>query len=183
MSRSTSPVEVVAIYGVLAVMLVLVRKGRRDPVAATLPRGQRVRPVALEFLDPILSMILVGPLLVHELGRGPAHVIAALGGVLLAVPIGVARAKVMYVTSLPATTSVVLKRSGPEYALLGLLVILRTLEQPLSTVHSPLATLALTVLLSLAVSESLVRAGGIIWRYRTFDPQGPIEHGAPSSDG
>ncbi len=168
MSRSTSPIEIVAIYGVVAVMIVLVRKGRRDPAAKGLPKGQRVRPLALEFFDPILSMVLVGPLLVHELGRGAPHVLAALLGAVLGIPIGLARAKVMFVTALPATTSVVLTRSAPEYVLLGLLLILRTLEQPLSTVHSSAATLALAALLALAVGESFVRAGGIIWRYRSF---------------
>lgn len=166
MSSRPNPLELIALYGLLAVMLVLVRKGRRDPAAKDLPKGQRVRPLILEALDPILSVVVVGGLLVHELGRGWTHVAAALLGAAVGIPIGMARARVMFVRALVATRAVVLRRSGPEYELLGLLLVLRAAEQPLSRITAGPATLALSALLGLALYESFVRAGGIIVRYR-----------------
>jgi hypothetical protein len=145
----------------------LVRKGRLDPAAKDLERRQRIRPLALEWLDPLIAGALVGPLLWHELAKGFSYVGVGLLGAALGIAIGLLRARVMFVRALPESRSVILTRSTAEYLLLGVLLVLKLSEDAVDRVHSGPFTLVLTALLALAVVESLSRSVAITLRYRS----------------
>ncbi len=153
-------------FDLIVAAALLVRKGRLHPAAKDLEPRQRIRPLALELLDPLIAVALVGPLLWHELAKGVSYVGMALLGAAVGVAIGVLRARVMFVRALPQSRSVILTRSTAEYLLLGLLFVLKLSEDAIDRVHSGPFTLVLTALLALAVVESFGRSIAITLTYR-----------------
>jgi hypothetical protein len=151
----------------------LVRKGRADTKAATLAPRQRVRPVLLEMLDPLLAIIVVGPVLAHELNVDTWHVLAGLVGVGAGIPIGLVRSRVQYVRAMKSAKSVVLVRSRAEYALILLLVLLRSSESSIRGNHSTSVTLLFALLLALPIGESCARTLSMVNKYRNETVEAP----------
>jgi hypothetical protein len=165
-NSAPSGISLVLLYGFLIAMVILRRRGRRQVEPGSLERGQRQRPLLMTWLDPVLSLLFIGPVLWDLVTRDPAHILAALLGAVAAVPIGIARARTMYVRAVPEHRSVVFRRSQLEYGLLGVLLILRLAEAAIARQHSGLVTFALTALISLAVSESICRTAAVTVLYR-----------------
>ena len=120
----------------------------------------------MTWLDPVLSVLFIGSVLWSLASRDPSHVLAALLGTGVGIPIGIARARTMYVRAVPEHKSVIFRRSQLEYGLLGILLVLRLAADAISKAHSGLVTCALAALIALAVSESITRAAAITIRYR-----------------
>jgi hypothetical protein len=158
--------QAVLIYVLLVAAALLVRKGRLNPANKDVERRQRVRPLALEWLDPLIAGALVGPLLWHELTKGPSYVGVGVPGAAIGIAIGLLRARVVFVRALPLSRSVILTRSAAEYLLLGLLLVLKLSENAVERVHSGPFMLVLTALLALALMESLSRSIAITLKYR-----------------
>jgi hypothetical protein len=131
-----------------------------------LEKRQRIRPIALEWLDPLIAAVVVGPLLWHELHKGASCVGLGVVGAAVGIGIGLLRARIMFVRALPQSRSVILTRSTAEYLLLGLLIILRSAEGAVERLHSRPFTLVLSALLALAVVESVTRSVAITLNYR-----------------
>jgi hypothetical protein len=91
-------------------------------------------------------------------------VLAIVGGV-IGVGIAWARARVMFVRAVHATKSVILRRSSAEYALLGLLIVLRLVEGSVKHERVGVESLILTGLISLAVCEPIARSAFIVLKY------------------
>jgi MYXO-CTERM domain-containing protein len=53
--QSSSPGQTALLVAVLLVAAVLVRRGRNDPASKDLGKRQRIRPLALEWLDPVIA--------------------------------------------------------------------------------------------------------------------------------
>jgi len=151
----------------------LVRKGRSDTKGTMLLPRQRIRPVLLEILDPLLAFIVVGPVLAHELNADTWHVLAGLVGVGAGVPIGLLRSRVQYVRAIRSSKSVVLVRSRAEYALIFLLVILRSSESSIRQNHSTSVTLLFALLLALPIGESCARTFSMVVKYRNETVETP----------
>lgn len=157
------------LYAIIAFALIassLVRKGRLDPQAAYLQPKQRIRPLMLEYLDPLYAAIIVGPVLWHEMNLSTWHVVASLLGASIGIPIGVLRSRVQFVRAAPSSRSVVLTRSRAEYALLVVLIILRSAEGFVKREHAQALTLVAAALLALPIGESLARSLSIVQKYR-----------------
>ncbi|MBU6515688.1 MAG: hypothetical protein KGL23_08275 [Acidobacteriota bacterium] len=165
MSSSHSPVLGVLLIVALVTTSRLVRRGRLQSRTAQLEQGQRIRPLAITLLDPLFSVVIIGPYLWRLITHSSTHVAVAVVGALLGVLIGYARARVMFVRAIRPTTSVVLRRSGFEYALLALLIVLRSAESTIERSSSTLASLGVTLLAALALSEAISRSGFIVKRY------------------
>ena len=166
MSSSPGGASLAILYGILIVMVLLRRQGRARTEPGSLAAGERQRPLAMTWLDPVLSIVFIGSVLWSLVSRDPAHVLAAVVGVAAAVPIGIARARTMYVRAVPAARCVVFRRSQLEYGLLGVLVVLRLLEDAIARQRSGVVTFVLTALIALAVAESIARAAGVTVLYR-----------------
>jgi hypothetical protein len=151
----------------LVVASTLVRKGRSDPLVSTLQPRQRIRPVLLEMLDPLLAIVVVGPLLAHELNVDAWHILAGLVGIAAGIPIGLLRSRVQYVRAIKSSKSVVLTRSRAEYGLIVLLVILRSSESSIQKNHTTSVTLLFALLLALPIGESCARSLSMVKKYRT----------------
>jgi hypothetical protein len=167
----------------LLVIVILVRRGRVTSSQVPLAKGERVRPLAITLLDPLVGIVIIGPIFWHLVSTNSAHVAYAALGAVLGIGIGWARARVMFVRAMRASKNVVLRRSGVEYALLSLLVILRLVESSVKHSRIGFQSFALTVLISLAVVESIARSAFIVIRYMndkndtTYIP--PVQRPAP----
>jgi len=154
---------------VLLVIVVLVRRGRTTSSRSPLAKGERVRPLAITLLDPLVSLVIVGPIFWHLASTNLEHVECAILGAVAGIGIGWARARVMFVRAMRASKNVVLRRSGVEYGLLSLLLILRIVENSVKNDRIGFQSFALTVLISLAVVESIARSVFIVVRYMNDD--------------
>ena len=104
---------------VLVVIMVLTRRGRMNTSNVPLDKGERIRPLLITLLDPVVSLVIIGPIFWHLTTTNVEHLILAVVGGVIGVGIAWARARVMFVRAVHATKSVILRRSGAEYALLG----------------------------------------------------------------
>jgi len=171
-SSGSNSFETLVLLALIVAAAMLVRKGRLDPAAQSLDRRQRVRPLPLEWLDPVIAVVLVGSTVWSTAFPNLAHVGVALLGAVIGIPIGLARARVMFVRALPSSKSVILTRSTTEYLLLGLLLCLRLGGNAIARSHSHAGVYVLAALLGLAMAESLARAIAITIRYRNSVMEG-----------
>ena len=164
--QSSSPLIGFVTLAALVAISILVRRGRLQSRHSVLAPRERIRPLAITLLDPVISVIIIGPFVAHFVRSSSLHLLAALVGAAVGVAIGYWRARVMFVRSIRATRSVVLRRSGLEYALVAVLIVLRTLEGSIDRSHSAVALSGLTALASLALVEAIARSSFIVERYR-----------------
>jgi hypothetical protein len=165
--QTENSVQLVAIIIYVALARYLVQKGRRDPQTAYLDRRQRIRPLLLEVLDPIFAVIVVGPVLGHELNINGWHLLAGLVGLSLGAPVGILRSRVQFVRAIKSSQSVVLTRSNAEYLLVAVLIVLRGAQDSIRQAHSPFVTVLFAALLALPIGESAARSYSIVEKYRS----------------
>lgn len=168
--QQQNPVVSLAMLAVLIVIVVLVRRGRKLSTPGTVQRGERVRPVAITLLDPVVSIIVIGDVAWRLLSQGGSHVFAGFVGAVIGIGIGVARARVMYVRTVPGSSNIVLRRSPIEYGLVFVLIILRSVEASVERSGSTTQSLILTALVCLGIVEAVTRSAFVIrrfWRDRT----------------
>jgi hypothetical protein len=158
---------------ILVAIAIMRRRGISQNRGMILNKGERLRPIAITMLDPVISIVLIGTVLWSLMMRNDAHFAAALLGAAGGIPLGLARARVMYVRSVGTAKSVVFRRSAIEYGLLALLLALRIAEDSISHLRSGFASYALTALIALAVAESIARAAAIGLRYHRETTLGP----------
>lgn len=166
MQQSSNPFIGFLTLAALVAISILVRRGRLQSRQSVLAPRERIRPLAITLLDPVISVIIIGPFVAHFVRSSSIHLLAALGGAAVGVAIGYWRARIMFVRPIRATRSVVLRRSGLECALVAVLIVLRTLEGSIDRSHSALALSGLTALASLALVEAIARSSFIVERYR-----------------
>jgi hypothetical protein len=173
MESSSNGAGSFVVLAVLVVIMVLVRRGRMNTSNADLAQGERIRPLTITLLDPVVSLIIIGPIFWHLTSTNLEHVIMALVGGVIGLGIAWARARVMFVRAVHETKSVVLRRSTAEYALLGLLIALRLIEDSVKHNRIGVESLILTALISLAVIEPIARSSFIVMKYLKNDPVSP----------
>lgn len=156
--------------------MVLVRRGRMNASKAPLAKGERLRPLLITLLDPVLSLVIIGPIFWHLTTTNVAHVAIAAAGGIVGVGIAWARARVMFVRAVHETKSVVLRRSSAEYALLGLLIVLRLVEGSVKHDRVGVESIVLTALIALAIFEPIARSSFIVLKYlKNENAQPPSE--------
>ncbi len=161
--------DVLVTVGLLWVVVVGIwwarRKGKADEEFVDIAAGQDLRLLAIVVLEPWIEIVLVGVLLWDDLSKDYQHWIAAAVGLVPGVIFGIHRARVMFVRAVPEFKAVVLVRDVLGDAAIVILILVRVVAET-GFRASASFNLALTLLLSLAISESLVRAALIVRRYR-----------------
>ena len=165
MPQSSSPIIALITVGVAVTISVLVRQGRRQSRSTTLAPRERIRPLMITLLDPVISVMIIGPFIWHFVAHSHQHVVAAMVGAILGIAIGYAPARVMFVRAIKETKSVVLRRSGAEYGLVLVLVVLRTAQGSVEHSSSSLAQSLVTGLAGLALVEAISRSAFIVRSY------------------
>jgi hypothetical protein len=165
-SPSTSSTDTsYIVLAFLVIIGILRRRSLRENRDFVLQKGERLRPIMITLLDPVISVFLIGTVLWDLMTRSDGHFVAALVGAAIGIPIGMARAKVQYVRAVGTAKCVVFRRSNAEYALLGLLLVLRIAESSISNLHNGFASYAIAAGAALAVAESIARSAAIAIRY------------------
>lgn len=149
---------------IVIVIATLVRRGRLSARGGQLTRGERVRPIAITLLDPVISVIVIGSIFWRLASTDATHVTAAILGGAAGVAVGWARARVMFVRAMPESNNIVLRRSVWEYALLALLIVVRLVESDL-TRRTGFESLLLTVFVSLGLVEAIARSSFIVAKF------------------
>jgi hypothetical protein len=164
-SNSGSGASSLLVLVVLGVIMVLVRRGRLNTAQVPLAKGERIRPLLITLLDPVVSLVIIGPIFWHLVTTNLEHVGIAVVGGAIGVVIAWARARVMFVRAVHASRSVTLRRSGAEYALLGLLIVLRLVEGSVKHDRVGIESIILTALIALAIFEPIGRSTFIVLKY------------------
>jgi hypothetical protein len=170
----------VVTLAVLVAASILVRRGRLESRHSLLAPRERIRPLAITLLDPIVSVVIIGPFVAHFARSSPSQLLGALVGATAGVALGYLRARIMFVRAIRATKSIVLRRSGLEYGLVAILIVLRLLQGPIERSHASVALAGLTALASLALLEALARSAFIVQRYRLSPHASPATEGPDS---
>jgi hypothetical protein len=170
MHHSSGGSAIYIVLVVLVVIMILRRRGISQTPQGSLNKGERQRPILITWLDPLVSILFVGSVLWGLMTRNYAHAGAAIIGALVGIPIGLARARVMYVRAVHESKSIILRRSPAEYALLAVLLAIRLSANSIANLHNSFATYALTAVLALGIAESIARASAIVWRYHREVP-------------
>jgi len=160
------PASILVVLLILVVIGRLVQRGRRQGAQHSLAPKERIRPLAITLLDPVISLVIVGPIFLRLITLSSAHTVAAIAGGIVGLAIGYWRAKVMFVRAVKAERLVVLRRHGLEYVLLLVLIVARTSENAVSKSPASGASLLFAFLVALGVVESLARTAFIVERYR-----------------
>lgn len=158
-------VALVILVVLLIVLIRLRRQGVRDSAFVELSSKQRLRPIKMEMIDPLVELLVVGILLYGDLTRNLAHVAAALVGVVPGIAFGIYRARLLYVRAEPKYKAVVLTRSGAEYIALALLVIVKIVAETVTVELGPVSMI-ITGLLALILAESFTRSIVTYRRYK-----------------
>jgi hypothetical protein len=159
---------------VLVVIMILVRRGRMNTANVPLEKGERIRPLLITLLDPVVSVVIIGPIFWHLTTTNVEHFTMAVIGGVVGIAIAWARARVMFVRAVLEVKSVILRRSGAEYALLGLLIVLRLIEDSVKNPRVGVQSLVLTALIALAIFEPIARSAFIVLKYRGTENARPL---------
>ncbi len=164
-SSSNSPLSLVVPVAIIA-LIILRRQGVRQGAALELAPRQRLRPLAMVWIDPLLAFLFAGEMLWTLIARDVAHGVTALAGIAAGIAVGYARGRVVYVRAVPEHNSIVIRRTAIEYALLAGLLILRMAEDAIAKTHTPILTFVLCGLIAMGISESIARAATLTIKFR-----------------
>lgn len=119
----------------LVLLALIARESRRgtqaiksDP-SVQLRGNERFRTLAMQVLEPVFAVVVVGSLLVTDLERSPAHAIVAFGGGVAGYVFGAYRARSTYVASVPDHKGVILRYSVESFVALALLIVIKLVAE------------------------------------------------------
>jgi hypothetical protein len=158
---------------ILLVLLILIaresRAGRQavqsDPNVQLQPK-ERFRTLKMQLLEPWVAVVVVGSLLLTDLGREPVHGLAAIVGGVVGYAFGAYRARSTYVTAVPAHSGVVLRYSLESFVALGLLVVIKVVAERDLLPEGDVFRVVLAGLLAFLLVESAARVFTIVRYYR-----------------
>ena len=153
-----------ALFVLILVIVILRKQGLKRSKNIALQKGQRLRPIQMEIIEPLVELLVIGALLWTDMTTNSLHLWAASIGLIPGVLIGLYRAKIMYVRAEPKQGGVVLTRSTAEYIALALLLVVKVIAE-YSGNTSGIINVIITGLLALVVIESITRAAVITIRY------------------
>jgi hypothetical protein len=158
---------------ILLVLLILIARESRagkqavqsDPNVQLQPK-ERFRTLKMQLLEPWVAVVVVGSLLLTDLGREPVHGLAAIVGGVAGYAFGAYRARSTYVTAVPAHRGVVLRYSLESFVALGLLVVIKVVAERDLLPEGDVFRVVLAGLLAFLLVESAARVFTIVRYYR-----------------
>jgi hypothetical protein len=161
-----SPVVLVLLgLGLLAIFY-FVRQEKRKREGHVIVHQERTRPLAITLLDPVITFVIVGPILRRLVTLSPAHTVVAIAGGVVGVVIAYWRAKVQFVRAIKPKKMVVLRRHALEYVLIIILILVRSGENAVAHKVGSAETLLYAAFVALGLIESIARTLFILGRYR-----------------
>ena len=140
-----------------------------------LPKGNFVRRLVLEALDPVMELLFIGVVLWRELSSDPWHMVAGGTGIVGGYFLARYRARIMYVRPLPEYQAIIVRRSFAEYIVVVFLITVKLLSEN-TAIENYAVSLFITAGLMLLLSESALRISMVYRRYRreTVDARAAI---------
>jgi hypothetical protein len=140
-----------------------------------LPKGNFVRRLVLEVLDPVMELLFIGAVLWRDLTSDPWHMVAGGAGIVGGYFLARYRARIMYVRPLPEYQAIIVRRSFAEYIVVVFLITVKLLSEN-TTLENYAVSLFITAGLMLLLSESALRISIVYRRYRreTVDARAAI---------
>jgi len=130
-----------------------------------LPKGNFVRRLVLEVLDPVMELLFIGAVLWRDLSSDPWHMLAGGAGIVGGYFLARYRARIMYVRALPEYQAIIVRRSFAEYIVVVFLITVKLLSEN-TTLENYAVSLFITAGLMLLLSESALRISMVYRRYR-----------------
>jgi hypothetical protein len=130
-----------------------------------LPKGNFVRRLVLEALDPVMELLFIGAVLWRDLSSDPLHMLAGGAGIVGGYFLARYRARIMYVRALPEYQAIIVRRSFAEYIVVVFLITVKLLSEN-TTLENYAVSLFITAGLMLLLSESALRISMVYRRYR-----------------
>ncbi len=130
-----------------------------------LPKGNFVRRLILEALDPVMELLFIGVVLWRDLSSDPWHMFAGGAGIVGGYFLARYRARIMYVRALPEYQAIIVRRSFAEYIVVVFLITVKLLSEN-TTLENYAVSLFITAGLMLLLSESALRITIVYRRYR-----------------
>jgi hypothetical protein len=130
-----------------------------------LPKGNFVRRLVLEGLDPVMELLFIGVVLWRDLSSDPWHMVAGGAGIVGGYFLARYRARIMYVRALPEYQAIIVRRSFAEYIVVVFLITVKLLSEN-TTLENYAVSLFITAGLMLLLSESALRISIVYRRYR-----------------
>jgi hypothetical protein len=130
-----------------------------------LPKGNFVRRLILEALDPVMELLFIGVVLWRDLSSDPWHMVAGGAGIVGGYFLARYRARIMYVRALPEYQAIIVRRSFAEYIVVVFLITVKLLSEN-TAIENYAVSLFITAGLMLLLSESALRISMVYRRYR-----------------
>ena len=130
-----------------------------------LPKGNFVRRLVLEALDPVMELLFIGVVLWRDLTSDPWHMVAGGAGIVGGYFLARYRARIMYVRALPEYQAIIVRRSFAEYIVVVFLITVKPLSEN-TAIDNYAVSLFITAGLMLLLSESALRISMVYRRYR-----------------
>ena len=130
-----------------------------------LPKGNFVRRLVLEALDPVMELLFIGVVLWRDLSSDPWHMVAGGAGIVGGYFLARYRARIMYVRALPEYQAIIVRRSFAEYIVVVFLITVKLLSEN-TAIENYAVSLFITAGLMLLLSESALRISMVYRRYR-----------------
>jgi hypothetical protein len=150
---------------IIAMTIIDIRGSLYGRRVLRLPKGNFVRRLVLEALDPVMELLFIGVVLWRDLSSDPWHMVAGGAGIVGGYFLARYRARIMYVRALPEYQAIIVRRSFAEYIVVVFLITAKLLSEN-TTLENYAVSLFITAGLMLLLSESALRISIVYRRYR-----------------
>jgi len=150
---------------IVVIIIIDVRGSLYGRRVLRLPKGNFVRRLVLEVLDPVMELLFIGAVLWRDLSSDPWHMLAGGAGIVGGYFLARYRARIMYVRALPEYQAIIVRRSFAEYIVVVFLITVKLLSENTS-IENYAVSLFITAGLMLLLSESALRISMVYRRYR-----------------
>lgn len=168
----TGTEQVINAIGYLVVIVIFIFYGRQvrtqRAIARSmgLPKSQRMRTVAQQWLDPIMIILIAGVLLYQDLIGGTSHVVAGAIGLVVGLAFGWARGRLEYVRYVPEHNSMILKITAIEVLMIVALVFIKVLLDSAGAEPNGILMLVISAAIFLDIGDSIGKSAHLTTRFR-----------------
>lgn len=134
--------------------------------AMGLPRSQRMRTVAQQWLDPLVIVLIAGVILYQDLIGGTSHVVAAAIGLIVGLGIGWVRGQLEYVRYVPEHHAMILKITVIEILMILALVVIKVGLDVFGAEANGILMLIISAAIFLDIGDSIGKSAHLTMRFR-----------------
>lgn len=169
MNSTEQTINTISTLIVVVIFVFYARQMRQQRALAremNLPRGQRMRTVAQQWLDPVIIVLIAGVLLYQDLTAGSAHIVAAAIGLVIGMAFGWMRGRLEYVRYVPEHNAMILRITVVEVVMILVLVLIKVVLSMLGSEPNGVLMLVISAAIFLDVGDSIGKSAHLTRRFR-----------------